>query len=198
MTTGIRLIVGLGNPGREYEATRHNAGFWWVDAVAAKKSATLKPEKKFHGLAARVAEGAHEIWLLEPDTFMNASGRAVGALAGFYKIAPDEILVVHDELDLSPGTVRLKKGGGHGGHNGLKDIIAHLGTPEFWRLRLGIGHPGNRDAVVNFVLNAPQRGEQALIESAVDASLTALPQLLSGDFPAAMIKLHTKPKPEGS
>ena len=193
---GIRLIVGLGNPGREYEATRHNAGFWWVDAVAAGKAAALRPEKKFHGLAARVAVGSHELWLLEPDTFMNASGRAVSALANFYKIAPDEMLVVHDELDLPPGTLRLKKGGGHGGHNGLKDIVAHLGTPEFWRLRLGIGHPGNRDAVVNFVLNAPQRAEQELIENAIHDSLAALPQLLSGDFPAAMLKLHTKEKPK--
>ena len=193
---GIRLIVGLGNPGREYEATRHNAGFWWVDAVAAGKSAALRPEKKFHGLAARVAVGSHELWLLEPDTFMNASGRAVSALANFYKIAPDEMLVVHDELDLPPGTLRLKKGGGHGGHNGLKDIVAHLGTPEFWRLRLGIGHPGNRDAVVNFVLNAPQRAEQELIENAIHDGLAALPQLLSGDFPAAMLKLHTKEKPK--
>ncbi|MDD5329830.1 MAG: aminoacyl-tRNA hydrolase [Sulfuricella sp.] len=196
MTTGIRLIVGLGNPGREYADTRHNAGFWWVDAVAAEKSASLKPEKKFHGLAARLVSNAREVWLLEPDTFMNASGRAVGALAGFYKIMPEEILVVHDELDLPPGTVRLKKGGGHGGHNGLKDIVAHLGTPEFWRLRLGIGHPGHRDAVVNFVLNAPQRAERELIEEAIRGSLAALPQLLSGDFPAAMIKLHTREKPK--
>lgn len=198
MTTGIRLIVGLGNPGREYEATRHNAGFWWVDAVAAGKSASFKPEKKFHGLAARLAANNREVWLLKPETFMNLSGRAVSALAGFYKITPDEILVVHDELDLPPGTVRLKKGGGHGGHNGLKDIIAQLGTPDFWRLRLGIGHPGDRNAVVNFVLNAPQLAEQELIDTAVDASLAGLPQLLSGDFPAAMIKLHTKPKSEGS
>ncbi|MCL4470194.1 MAG: aminoacyl-tRNA hydrolase [Sulfuricella sp.] len=198
MTTGIRLIVGLGNPGREYEATRHNAGFWWVDAAAAGKSASFKPEKKFHGLAARLAVSNREVWLLKPETFMNLSGRSVSALAGFYKIAPDEILVVHDELDLPPGTVRLKKGGGHGGHNGLKDIIAQLGTPEFWRLRLGIGHPGNRDAVVNFVLNAPQHGELALIDAAVETSLAALPQLLSGDFPAAMIKLHTKLKPESA
>ena len=198
MTTGIRLIVGLGNPGREYEATRHNAGFWWVDAAAAGKSASFKPEKKFHGLAARLAVSNREVWLLKPETFMNLSGRSVSALAGFYKIAPDEILVVHDELDLPPGTVRLKKGGGHGGHNGLKDIIAQLGTPEFWRLRLGIGHPGNRDAVVNFVLNAPQHGELALIDAAVETSLAALPQLLSGDFPAAMVKLHTKLKPESA
>lgn len=198
MTTGIRLIVGLGNPGREYESTRHNAGFWWVDAVAAGKSAGFKPEKKFHGLAARIMVNNREIWLLKPETFMNLSGRAISALAGFYKIAPDEILVVHDELDLPPGTVRLKKGGGHGGHNGLKDTIAQLGTPDFWRLRLGIGHPGDRDAVVNFVLNVPQRAEQALIDAAVDASLAALPQLLAGDFSAAMIKLHTKPKSEAS
>lgn len=198
MTTGIRLIVGLGNPGREYEATRHNAGFWWVDAVAAGRSASFKPEKKFHGEAARLTVNTCEVWLLKPETFMNLSGRAVGALANFYKITPDEILVVHDELDLPPGTVRLKKGGGHGGHNGLKDIIAQLGTQDFWRLRLGIGHPGDRDAVVNFVLNAPQRPEQELIDSAIDASLAGLPQLLSGDFQAAMIKLHTKPKSESA
>jgi PTH1 family peptidyl-tRNA hydrolase len=190
----IRLIVGLGNPGREYEATRHNAGFWWVDAVAAQKSASLKPEKKFHGQAARLTVNARELWLLEPDTFMNASGRAVAALANFYKIGPEEILVVHDELDLPPGEVKLKQGGGHGGHNGLKDIIAHLGTPQFWRLRLGIGHPGDRAAVVNFVLNAPQRAEQALIDDAIESSLAVLPQLLAGEFPAAMMKLHTKPK----
>ncbi len=196
MTTGIRLIAGLGNPGREYDATRHNAGFWWVDAVAAGKSASFKPEKKFHGLAARIIVNDREVWLLKPETFMNLSGRAVSALAGFYKIAPDEILVVHDELDLPPGTVRLKKGGGHGGHNGLKDIIAQLGTPDFWRLRLGIGHPGDRDAVVNFVLNAPQRAERDLIDAAVDVSLAGVPQMLSGDFSAAMLKLHTKPKPE--
>jgi PTH1 family peptidyl-tRNA hydrolase len=193
--TGIRLIVGLGNPGREYEDTRHNAGFWWVDRLAALKGFTLKPEKKFHGLAGRLPAGGRELWLLEPQTFMNASGRAVAAVAGFYKIAPEEILVVHDELDLSPGTVRLKKGGGHGGHNGLKDIVAHLGTPEFWRLRLGIGHPGSRDAVVNYVLHAAQREEQELIEDVIAKSLTVLPQLVEGDYAAAMLKLHTKEKP---
>ena len=196
MTAGIRLIAGLGNPGREYEVTRHNAGFWWLDAMAAAKSASFRPEKKFHGLAARIIVNDREVWLLKPETFMNLSGRAVSALAGFYKIAPDEILVVHDELDLPPGTVRLKKGGGHGGHNGLKDIIAQLGTPDFWRLRLGIGHPGDRDSVVNFVLNAPQRAERDLIDAAVGASLAGVPQLLSGDFSAAMLKLHTKPKLE--
>ncbi len=190
--TSIRLIVGLGNPGREYETTRHNAGFWWVDRVAAEKRAALNPEKKFHGLAARVSLPGHELWLLEPQTFMNRSGQAVGALANFYKITPPEILVVHDELDLPPGAARLKQGGGHGGHNGLKDIVAHLGGADFWRLRLGIGHPGERNEVVNYVLNAARREEQELIDAAIDKSLAMLPQLLAGDFPAAMMKLHTK------
>ncbi|MBS4096421.1 MAG: aminoacyl-tRNA hydrolase [Sulfuricella sp.] len=190
--SAIRLIVGLGNPGREYEATRHNAGFWWVDQVAAEKRATLNPEKKFHGLAARLSLPGHELWLLEPQTFMNRSGQAVGALANFYKIAPPEILVVHDELDLPPGTARLKQGGGHGGHNGLKDIVAHLGSADFWRLRLGIGHPGERNEVVNYVLNPPRREEHGGIVAAIDKSLAVLPQLLTGDFAAAMMKLHTQ------
>lgn len=188
----IRLIAGLGNPGREYEDTRHNAGFWWVDRAATAHRAALNPDKKFHGLAARINIAGHETWLLKPATFMNRSGQAVGALAAFYKITPEEILVIHDELDLPPGEVRLKKGGGHGGHNGLRDIIAHLGTPDFWRLRLGIGHPGDRSQVVDFVLHAAPRGEQELIDTAVDKSLPLLPQLLAGDFPAAMLKLHTK------
>ena len=192
--SAIRLIVGLGNPGREYAETRHNAGFWWVEGVAAQTSAVFRPEKKFHGLAARVAERSGELWLLKPETYMNASGRSVAALAGFYKIAPAEILVVHDDLDLPPGTVRLKKGGGHGGHNGLKDIIAHLGTPEFWRLRIGIGHPGERSEVVNYVLKAPTATERRLIEEAVEHSLGALPRLLSGDFGGAMNKLHARVK----
>ena len=187
----IRLVVGLGNPGREYAATRHNAGFWWVDRLASGKGATLCPEKKFHGLAARLNLAGHELWLLEPQVFMNRSGQAVAALAHFYKIAPQEILVVHDELDLPPGTMRLKQGGGHGGHNGLKDIAAHLGAADFWRLRLGIGHPGDRDEVVNYVLNPPRRDELELIEAALDKGLAALPQLMAGDMQAAMLKLHT-------
>ena len=143
MTTGIRLIVGLGNPGREYEATRHNAGFWWVDAVAAGKVRQLQAEKKFHGLAARACRQQSRSLAARTANLHESQRPGGSALASFYKIAPEEILVVHDELDLPPGTVRLKKGGGHGGHNGLKDIIAHLGTPDFWRLRLGIGHPGD-------------------------------------------------------
>ena len=188
----IKLIVGLGNPGKEYEATRHNAGFWWVDQVCAETGSKLNLEAKFFGQAGKL-HGASEVWLLKPTTFMNVSGRAVGAIAKFYKIAPDEVLVIHDELDLPPGTIKLKKSGGHGGHNGLKDIAAQLGTPDFWRLRIGIGHPGDKSQVANFVLHAPTRDEQALIEQNIDQSTTLLPLLLQGKFEEAMLKLHTKP-----
>jgi PTH1 family peptidyl-tRNA hydrolase len=191
---GIRLFVGLGNPGPEYETTRHNAGFWWIDEVARDVRANLSAEAKFFGKSARFKSGAHEAWLLQPTTFMNASGRSVGALARFYKIAPEEILVVHDELDLPPGVTKLKMGGGNGGHNGLKDISAQLGTPNYWRLRLGIGHPGEKSAVVNYVLHTPSRGEFELIEDNIRASAHLLAMLLEGNFEAAMLKLHTKPK----
>jgi PTH1 family peptidyl-tRNA hydrolase len=192
--TGIRLFVGLGNPGPQYEATRHNAGFWWIDEIARAGGARLNVEPKFFGLAGRLKSGAHEAWLLEPTTFMNASGRSVGALARFYKIAPEEILVIHDELDLPPGTAKIKKGGGNGGHNGLKDISAQLGTQDYWRLRLGIGHPGDRNAVVNYVLHEPSRDEANLIQDNIDQSVKLLPLLLEGSMEAAMLKLHTKPK----
>lgn len=191
---GIRLFVGLGNPGPEYEATRHNAGFWWIDEVARATGARLSAEAKFFGLAGRMKSGAHEAWLLKPTTFMNASGRSVAALARFYKIAPEEILVIHDELDLLPGNAKIKKGGGNGGHNGLKDISAQLGTPDYWRLRLGIGHPGEKSAVVNFVLHEPSRDEANLIQDNIDESARLLPMLLEGSMEAAMLKLHTKPK----
>jgi len=191
--SGIRLFVGLGNPGADYESTRHNAGFWWIDHVARTSGARLGVESKFFGLAGRMKQGAHEAWLLEPTTFMNASGRAVAALARFYKIEPEEILVIHDELDLSPGVAKLKQGGGHGGHNGLKDIAAQLG-PNFWRLRLGIGHPGEKSAVVNFVLKPPMKEEAALIEENIHTSAALVDMLLEGKFEAAMLKLHTKPK----
>jgi PTH1 family peptidyl-tRNA hydrolase len=191
---GIRLFVGLGNPGPEYEATRHNAGFWWIDEVARATGSRLSAEAKFFGLAGRMKSGAHEAWLLKPTTFMNASGRSVAALARFYKIAPEEILVIHDELDLLPGSAKIKKGGGNGGHNGLKDISAQLGTPDYWRLRLGIGHPGEKSAVVNFVLHEPSRDEANLIQDNIDESARLLPMLLEGGMEAAMLKLHTKPK----
>lgn len=191
MTT-IRLIVGLGNPGREYETTRHNVGFWWVDELAGKDNLSFRAEAKFHGLAVRGQLGGHEIYLLKPQTFMNLSGRAVGALAQFYKILPSEILVVHDELDLQPGIARLKMGGSHGGHNGLKDIIAQLGTRDFWRLRLGIGHPGDRAEVVNYVLNDPRREERELIIDAMQQSLHVAPLVIEGKMEAAMLKLHSK------
>ncbi|MBY0445297.1 MAG: aminoacyl-tRNA hydrolase, partial [Burkholderiales bacterium] len=153
----IKLIVGLGNPGSDYAQTRHNAGFWWVDEVAKDANASLRHDNKFHGLAAKARLHGSDFWLLEPQTFMNRSGLSVVALAQFYKILPAEILVVHDELDIPAGQIKLKQGGGNGGHNGLKDIQAHLGTPDFWRLRVGIGHPGNKAEVANFVLKPPRK-----------------------------------------
>jgi PTH1 family peptidyl-tRNA hydrolase len=187
----IKLIVGLGNPGREYENTRHNAGFWWVDEFAQNNQLTFKSESKFHGQAARGVMQGHEIYLLKPQTFMNVSGRSVGALAQFYKIEAAQILVVHDELDLPPGSAKLKLGGGHGGHNGLKDIIAHLGTRDFWRLRIGIGHPGDRAEVANFVLNAPRKEEQELIDTAAQRAQEVAPLIVEGKLEAAMLKLHS-------
>jgi len=187
----IKLIVGLGNPGREYEATRHNAGFWWVDEFARSHQCLFKAEGKFHGLAARGQVHGHELFLLKPQTFMNVSGRAVGALTQFYKIAPPHILVVHDELDLPPGSAKLKLGGGHGGHNGLKDIIAHLGTRDFWRLRLGIGHPGERADVADYVLNSPRREEQVLIDEAMQRAQNVASLIVEGKLEAAMLKLHS-------
>lgn len=195
--TPIRLLVGLGNPGPDYADTRHNAGFWLVDAFARAHHAELRPERRFHGRVARLRVDGREVWLMEPETYMNASGQAVQALAAYYRLAPGEILVVHDELDLPPGTARLKRGGGAGGHNGLKDIIARLG-PEFWRLRLGIGHPGQRDQVVDYVLRRPPREEAEQIGDAIDRSLKILPLVLAGDLETAMHRLHTRvvPKPQ--
>lgn len=187
----IRLIVGLGNPGREYEDTRHNVGFWWVDALAQAQKISFKSEAKFHGLTGRGMAHEHEVLLLKPHTFMNHSGRSVGMFAQFYKIEPTEILVVHDELDLPPGIVRLKMGGGHGGHNGLKDIISHLGTKDFWRLRLGIGHPGERTEVSNYVLNAPRPEERELMVRAMHKAHSAAHLIIAGKTEAAMLKLHS-------
>lgn len=189
--SGIKLFVGLGNPGDKYENTRHNAGFWWVDAVCAFTNSKVILESKFFGVAGKL-NPTSDTWLLKPTTFMNASGKAVAALAQYYKILPEQILVIHDELDLPTGGVKLKIGGGHGGHNGLKDIAAALGTPNFWRLRLGIGHPGDRNEVVNFVLKAPPKDEKNVINGCIDDSINLMPLLQSGDFEAAMLKLHTK------
>jgi PTH1 family peptidyl-tRNA hydrolase len=189
----IRLLVGLGNPGPEYEATRHNAGFWWLDEVARKLGAQLVPERSYHGLVARVNRPAGPVWLLAPMTFMNLSGKAVAPLARFFKIAPEEILVVHDELDLMPGQMKLKLGGSHAGHNGLKDIHAQLGSPDYWRLRLGIGHPGVKAEVINYVLRKPPLEQRVEIEKAIDQSLTALDLLLAGDMENAMMKIHARP-----
>lgn len=199
MTT-IRLLVGLGNPGPEYEDTRHNAGFWWIDAVASKLRASLTAERSYHGLVARVNRpGGDPLWLLEPMTFMNLSGKSVAALARFFKIAPGEILVAHDELDLQPGQVKLKLGGSAAGHNGLKDIHAQLGTQDFWRLRLGIGHPGVKAEVVNYVLRKPLSEHRKAIDEAIDRSLESLDLLLAGDMERAMMKVHAskppRPKP---
>jgi PTH1 family peptidyl-tRNA hydrolase len=187
----MRLVVGLGNPGREYEATRHNAGFWWLDNLAGSLNVSLRSESRFHGKVVRVGAGAQECWLLEPQTYMNRSGHAVGALAGFYKIPPEEVLVVHDELDLPPGAARLKKGGGVAGHNGLKDIAARIGL-DFWRLRIGIGHPGDRAAVIDYVLHPPREEETTLISQAVERSLEVWPMILAGDMERAMHRLHTQ------
>ncbi|CAG1013850.1 Peptidyl-tRNA hydrolase [Burkholderiaceae bacterium] len=189
----IRLLVGLGNPGPEYEATRHNAGFWWIDEVARKLGTTLMPERSYFGLVARVNRPEGPVWLLEPMTFMNLSGKAVAALARFFKIAPDEILVAHDELDLQPGQMKLKLGGSHAGHNGLKDIHAQLGSPDYWRLRLGIGHPGVKAEVINYVLRKPSPEHREAIEKAIDQSLAALDLILPGDMERAMMKVHAKP-----
>jgi PTH1 family peptidyl-tRNA hydrolase len=187
----IRLIVGLGNPGREYEATRHNVGFWWVDTLAQDHQLNFKLEAKFQGMTARGMVHEHELILLKPQTFMNLSGRAVAAVAQFYKIPPAQILVVHDELDLPPGVAKLKSGGGHGGHNGLKDIIAQLGTKDFWRLRIGIGHPGDRAEVSNYVLHAPRREELEVIEPALWDAHRVADLLVEGKMEDAMQKLHS-------
>lgn len=195
--TAIRLIVGLGNPGPEHEQDRHNAGFWFVDAVARAHGASWRREARFHGEAARASIGGADVWLLKPQTYMNRSGQSVSALARFYRIAVAEMLVAHDELDLSPGTVKLKKGGGSGGHNGLKDITAAMGGADYWRLRIGIGHP--RDLypgreVVDFVLQRPARAEQQAIDDRMPAALDIVPLLAAGEWERAGQRLHTVPR----
>jgi PTH1 family peptidyl-tRNA hydrolase len=194
----IRLVVGLGNPGREYEQTRHNAGFWFIDSLALKASApALKKESRFHALVCRARIASQDIWLMEPQTYMNLSGRAVGSLAHFYKISADEILVIHDELDIAPGVARLKKGGSTGGHRGLNDIVSAVGTQDFWRLRLGIGHPRTinpKMTVIDYVLQSPGSEERILINDSIDRGLDVISLLCEGKFDAAMKELHTAKK----
>ena len=185
-----RLVVGLGNPGADYAQTRHNAGFWLCERLAAGHGASFAAESRFHGLVAKAPAAGG--WLLMPQTFMNRSGQSVGALARFYRIEPAEILVVHDELDIPPGQLRLKFGGGLGGHNGLKDITAHLGTQDFWRLRIGIGHPGDRNQVVSFVLKPPRREEQELIDDAIGRALGEWPTIAKGDWNRAGTRINAR------
>jgi len=189
----IRLLVGLGNPGPEYQATRHNAGFWFIDAAARELRTQLAPERSYSGMVARVNLRDAPLWLLQPMTFMNLSGKSVAALARFFKIAPGEILVAHDELDLLAGQVKMKLGGSHAGHNGLKDIQAQLGSADFWRIRLGIGHPGVKAEVVEYVLRKPPADERESIDKSIKQAVSALDLLLEGDMERAMMKVHARP-----
>ena len=188
---GIRLIVGLGNPGPEYEATRHNVGFWLAEAIAAGHGGVFRLEPKFHGLLARGTLGGQDLRLLKPATYMNRSGQSVAAVARYFEVAPEEILVAHDELDLPVGALRLKQGGGHAGHNGLRDIIHALGSREFWRLRIGIDHPGERHLVTNYVLGRAPKADEAAIRERFPEADGALTDLIDGQFQRAMHRLHS-------
>ena len=190
--SSLRLVVGLGNPGPDYAQTRHNAGFWLVDELARQHSGHFRPESRFHGETGRITLNGQELWLLKPMTFMNRSGQAVAALARFHKITLPEILIVHDDLDLPPGVVRLKRAGGHGGHNGLRDLIAHLGGNDFPRLRLGIGHPGHSREVLDYVLHRAPQAERVLLEQAITDALRELPRLIAGQWQPAMQALHSR------
>lgn len=194
--SAIRLIVGLGNPGAQYAQTRHNAGFWLVDRVAARAGLSLRTDRAFKGAVARWASDAGECWLLEPATFMNRSGESVLAFAQFYRITPVQMLVAHDELDLAPGILRLKQGGGHGGHNGLRDLQEQMSSSEFWRLRIGIGHPGHRDLVTGYVLGRPSPDETKLVDEALEQALSLLPSIVGGDFQRVMNQLHRRAAPQ--
>jgi PTH1 family peptidyl-tRNA hydrolase len=194
VVTSLKLLVGLGNPTAQYDKTRHNAGFWFLDEVALHYRAAFREDARFLGAVARVERSESNLYLLKPATYMNRSGQAVGAIAKYFKIAPSEILVAHDELDLAPGVVRLKRGGGHGGHNGLRDIMAQLDTGDFYRLRLGIGHPGDRSAVVGYVLHPPSKGEEELLRAGMAKVIPLLADLMAGRIDAVMKALHTVPK----
>ena len=188
----VKLIVGLGNPGSRYEDTRHNAGFWLVDVLAARHGGTFRAENKFHGDACAVQIGAYSVRLLKPQTYMNESGRALQAMSAFFKIGLDEVLVAHDEIDLPPGTVRIKRGGGHGGHNGLRDIIPQLGGPGFARLRIGVGHPGHKDQVIGYVLSRAGKEESKLIDESVDRAARAFDDMVRHGLDRVMNELHRR------
>ena len=188
----LKVIVGLGNPGSKYTETRHNAGFWFIEELAREYSASFRQEKKFHGEVAKISLAGKDIWLLKPETFMNRSGLAVQSLMSFYRITADQLLVAHDEIDLPPGIAKLKTGGGHGGHNGLRDIINQLGTKDFHRLRIGVGHPGSKDQVVDYVLHNASRDDRLLIDRDIDDAVQVMPDLASGALEQAMQKLHSK------
>ena len=191
LTVDIKAIVGLGNPGSKYTETRHNAGFWFIEALAHSSTASFSSEKKFHGEVAKIT-AQNNVWLLKPSTFMNGSGLSVKSLMSFYRIAPENLLVVHDEIDLSAGEVKLKSGGGHGGHNGLRDIINQLGSKDFLRLRVGIGHPGSKDQVVDYVLQRPSKDDKCGIDAAIVGALKVMPDLFDGNLEQAMQDLHSK------
>ena len=201
----IKLFVGLGNPGTEYEATRHNAGFWWVDALAEELKVALVSDRSYYGHVARTVVHGQTLWLLKPQTFMNLSGKSVAALARFFKIQPEEILVAHDELDVVPGQAKLKFGGSHAGHNGLRDIHAQLGSGEYWRLRLGIGHPGVKSEVIHWVLQKPSAEQRTAMQECMERTLKAVPAMLAGEMDKATLIAHTSkpprpkpPRPDGA
>ena len=195
----IKLFVGLGNPGPEYESTRHNAGFWWIDAMAEALKTNLAMDKSYYGQVGRTSINGQPVWLLKPQTFMNLSGKSVAALARFFKIEPQEILVAHDELDIAPGEAKLKLGGSHAGHNGLRDIHAQLGSPDYWRLKLGVGHPGIKSEVIHWVLKKPSLDHRIAIDQSIARALTALPNIIAGEMDKATMLVHTskpaRPKP---
>ncbi len=191
----IKLFVGLGNPGPAYECTRHNAGFWWLDALARELKTEPVMDRNYHGLVARTSVGGQAVWLLKPQTFMNLCGKSVASLARFFKIEPQDILVAHDELDIAVGEAKLKLGGSHAGHNGLRDIHAQLGTDEYWRLRLGIGHPGVKSEVTEWVLKKPPLEHRIAMDQTIERALKALPSLLAGDMANATMLVHTNKPP---
>ncbi|MGQ9660242.1 MAG: aminoacyl-tRNA hydrolase [Thermochromatium sp.] len=190
---GIQLIVGLGNPGAQYEATRHNVGFWWVDAIAHAQGESFRADPRFFGELARVRISGREVRLLKPSTYMNRSGQSIVAVARYFAIPPERILIAHDELDLPVGTTRLKQGGGHAGHNGLRDSISALGSREFWRLRIGIAHPGDRTLVTRYVLGRPSRDDESRIRASLAEAGRRLDELVAGQFQLAMNRLHGQP-----